>query len=103
MKRRRGRRRLWRISDNGTTFVTDAQIISMAITLFAIAAGSLFNNIRISDLATANNKRFDDVNAGFNRRMDDLRELMHLENARTQDKLDTVLKYLADLDTRVTR
>lgn len=71
--------------------MTDANIISIAITLFAIAAGSLFNNVRISDLAAATNKRFDDM-----------RDLMRAENARTQDKLDTLLKLVGELDTRVT-
>ena len=78
--------------------MSDANIISIAITLFAIAAGSLFNNVRISDLAAATNKRFDDM-----------RDLMRAENAvirseyaRTQDKLDSILKLLGELDTRVT-
>lgn len=100
--------------------MSDANIISIAITLFAIAAGSLFNNVRISDLATATNKRFDDVRdrisdvaGGTNKRFDDMRDLMRSENsrlesvmrtesARTQDKLDAVLKLLGELDTRVT-
>jgi hypothetical protein len=72
--------------------MADANIISIAITLFAIAAGSLFNNVRIPDLATATHARFDDM-----------RDLARAENVRTQDKLDTVLKMLANLDTRVTR
>ena len=72
--------------------MTDANIISIAITFFAIAAGSLFNNVRISDLATATHARFDDM-----------RDLVRAENTRTQDKLDSVLKLLANLDTRVTR
>ncbi len=72
--------------------MNDANIISIAITLCAIAAGSLFNNVRISDLATATHARFDDM-----------RDPIRVENARTQDKLDTVFKMLGDLDTRVTR
>lgn len=78
--------------------MSDANIISIAITLFAIAAGSLFNNVRISDLAAATNKRFDD--------MRDLMQaenaVIRSENARTQDKLDSILKLLGELDTRVT-
>ena len=72
--------------------MNDANIISIGITLFAIAAGSLFNNVRISDLATATHARFDDM-----------RDLVRAENVRTQDKLDTVLKMLGGLNTRVTR
>jgi hypothetical protein len=63
--------------------VTDANIISIAITLFAIAAGSLFNNVRISDLATATNKRFDDM-----------RDLIRSENARLDQKLDRISETL---------
>jgi hypothetical protein len=59
--------------------MTDANIISLAITLFAIAAGSLFNNVRISDLATARNKRFDDM-----------RDLIRSEIARVDQKLDGI-------------
>lgn len=59
--------------------MTEANIISLAITLFAIAAGSLFNNVRISDLATATNKRFDDM-----------RDLIRSEIARVDQKLDRI-------------
>jgi hypothetical protein len=59
--------------------MTDANIISLAITIFAIAAGSLFNNVRISDLATATNKRFDDM-----------RDLIRSEIARVDQKLDRI-------------
>jgi hypothetical protein len=59
--------------------MTDSNVISIAITLFAIAAGSLFNNVRISDLATATNKRFDDM-----------REFIRSENARLDQKLDRI-------------
>ena len=63
--------------------MTDANIISIAITLFAIAAGSLFNNVRISDLATSSNKRFDDM-----------RDFIHSENARLDQKLDRITETL---------
>lgn len=59
--------------------MTDANVISIAITLFAIAAGSLFNNVRISDLATATNERFDDM-----------RDLIRSESARLEQKLDRI-------------
>ena len=63
--------------------MTDANIVSIAITLFAIAAGSLFNNVRISDLATSSNKRFDDM-----------RDFIHSENARLDQKLDRITETL---------
>jgi hypothetical protein len=59
--------------------MTGSNIISLAITLFAIAAGSLFNNVRISDLATATNTRFDDM-----------RDLIRSEIARVDRKLDSI-------------
>jgi hypothetical protein len=37
--------------------MTDANIVSIAITLSAIAAGALFSNVRISDLAVATPRR----------------------------------------------
>jgi hypothetical protein len=66
--------------------MTDANVISIAITLFAIAAGSLFNNVRITDSATASNKRMDDMN----KRMEDMRDFIRSENARLDQKLDRI-------------
>ena len=81
--------------------MTDANVISIAITLFAIAAGSLFNNVRISDLATSTNKRFDDLN----KRLDDQRDFIHSEIARVDQKLDRVPEALSavinDHETRI--
>lgn len=71
--------------------MTDAQIVSIAITVFAIAAGSIFNNLRISDLSSPTGNRFNDM-----------RDLFRAENARTQDKLDAIIRLLGELDTRVT-
>ena len=70
--------------------MTDANVISIAITLFAIAAGSLFNNVRISDLATSTSKLFDDQN----KRFDDLRDLIRSENARLEQKFDRIAETL---------
>jgi len=70
--------------------MTDSNIISLAITLFAIAAGSLFNNARISDLATATNKRFDDM-----------RDLIRSEIARVDQKLDRITDMLNDHEQRI--
>jgi septal ring factor EnvC (AmiA/AmiB activator) len=67
--------------------MTDANVISIAITLFAIAAGSLFNNVRISDTATATNKR-----------IDDMRDFIHSENARLDQKLDRIAETLSMLN-----
>jgi len=64
--------------------MTGANIISMAITLFAIAAGSLFNNVRISYSATATNKR-----------LDDMRDFIRSEIARVDQKLDRITDTLS--------
>lgn len=63
--------------------MTDANVISIALTLFAIAAGSLFNNVRISDLANSVNKRFDDQ-----------RDFIRSENARLEQKFDRIAETL---------
>lgn len=74
--------------------MTDANIISIAITLFAIAAGSLFNNVRISDSTTATNKRFDD-----------LRDLIRSEHSKLDMKLDrieqTLTAIIGDHENRI--
>jgi hypothetical protein len=64
--------------------MSDSNMISIAITLFAIAAGSLFNNLRISDLASAANKRFDDM-----------RDFIRSENTRIDQKLDRIAETLS--------
>ncbi len=66
--------------------MSDANIVSIAITLFAIAAGAIFNNVRISETTTALNRRIDD----FNKRFDDLRDLIRSENSRMEQKLDRI-------------
>jgi hypothetical protein len=53
--------------------MTGADIISIAVAPFAIAAGALFASVHISALSTANNKG----PGRFNRRMDDLKPLNH--------------------------
>ncbi len=41
--------------------MNDTQMISISITVFAILAGSLFNNIRISDLSSKVDTRINDM------------------------------------------
>lgn len=73
--------------------MTDAQIISISITVLAILAGSLFGDV---------NARFNDVN----RRIDDsaavLRAEMSLQFERTNNKIDALLKLVVDTDQRFT-
>ncbi|MGD1070440.1 MAG: hypothetical protein ABSB15_09895 [Bryobacteraceae bacterium] len=76
--------------------MTDAQIIAIAITVLAVLLGSVFNNVRISD-----------VNASLSRRIDDLRDVLRAElradMTKVDAKLDTIITMLGQLDTRVTR
>jgi hypothetical protein len=65
-------------------------MISLAITLFAIAAGSLFNNVRISDSATATNKRFDDM-----------RDLIRSVDRKLDRITDTLGAMLKDHEQRI--
>jgi hypothetical protein len=85
--------------------MTDANMISLAITLFAIAAGSLFNNVRISDSTTATNKRIDDLRDLVKSGNAELRDLFKTENAHLDQKLDrisgTLNTVLADHETRL--
>jgi hypothetical protein len=53
-------------------------------------AGSLFNNVRIFDSATATNKRFDDM-----------RDLIRSEIARVDQKLDRITDTLGDHEQRI--
>jgi hypothetical protein len=64
--------------------MTGANIVPIAITLFAIAAGAIFNNVRISETSAAVNKR-----------IDDMRDLMRSENLRLDQKLDRIADTLA--------
>ena len=85
--------------------MNDAQIISISITVLAIFAGSLYNNARIGDISG----RFSDISNRFadtNRRIDDVaavtRAEITLQFERTNNKIDALLKLVADIDQRVT-
>jgi hypothetical protein len=85
--------------------MTEANVLSIAITLFAIAAGSLFNNVRISDSSNALNKRIDDSNNSIAKRFDDLRDFIRSGNLRTEQKIDriadTLTAMMADHEQRI--
>jgi hypothetical protein len=76
--------------------MTDAQIIAIAITVLAVLAGSVFNNVRISE-----------GNANLSRRIDDLRDVLRAEfrahMTRMDGKLDTLIAMVGHLETRVTK
>jgi hypothetical protein len=63
----------------------------VAVIVGGYLLGMYFQNRRIDDLRDSMNKRFDDVNKRFddvNRRFDDLRDLLHSEVKRLEDRLD---------------
>jgi hypothetical protein len=90
--------------------MTDAQIIAIAITVLAIVSGVLVNNSRIGDM----NSRIGDIHS----RLDDVKETLRAETKAEisalrvemndrfnaiENKLDAILRMLADVDQRVTR
>jgi hypothetical protein len=80
--------------------MNDAQIIAISITVLAVLAGSVFNNLRIGDL-----------NVGLNHRIDDLRDVLRAEllketagiRSLIERNQDALLTELARIDQRVTR
>ena len=76
--------------------MTDAQVIAIAITILAVFAGSVFNNVRIGDVNTSLNRRIDDMR-------DVLRAEMDLRFERMDSKLHTIITMLGQLDTHVTK
>jgi hypothetical protein len=69
--------------------MNDSQILSIAIMVLAVLAGSIYNNVRISDLSHHLGKRIDDV-----------RDLLRAEMAKNHSEM---LHRFADLDTRLNR
>jgi hypothetical protein len=76
--------------------MNDAQIIAISITVLAVLAGSVFNNVRIGDVNTSLNRRIDDMR-------DVLRAEMDLRFERMDSKLDTIITMLGQLESRVTK
>jgi outer membrane murein-binding lipoprotein Lpp len=89
--------------------VTDVQILTLALTLLGIFAASWFNNSRIGDVST----RIGEVSSKIDVRVNDVRDVLrsemkamqaetNLQFERMNNKIDTILKLVADIDTRVT-
>ena len=75
--------------------MSDGQILTIALTMLAIFAGSWFNNSRISDLSNKLDIRITDLR-------DVLRAEMRLESERMIQKIDAVLQQLGSHETRIT-
>ncbi len=82
--------------------MTDLQILTLALTLLGIFAGSWFNSSRIGDL----NKRIDDtrdvLRAEMNLQFERINNKIDSQFERMNNKIDALLKSLADLEGRVT-
>jgi hypothetical protein len=87
--------------------VTDAQIITIAITVLAVLAGTLFSNARIGDLSA----RITDTNNALSARITDLKEVMRAELQKETGELrhliernrEAILTGLSRIGQRVTR
>ena len=94
--------------------MNDAQIIAISITVLAVLAGSVFNNVRIGDVSSSLNRRIDDMKEVLRTQMDlrleriDLRfermdSTINQRFERMDSKLDTIITLLGQLDSRVTK
>jgi hypothetical protein len=112
--------------------MNDAQIIAISITVLAVLAGSVFNNVRIGDVSISLNRRIDDMkevlrtemdlrferidirferidqrfermDSAMNQRFERMDSAMNQRFERMDSKLDTIITMLGQLDTRVTK
>jgi hypothetical protein len=83
--------------------MNDAQIIAISITVLAVLAGSVFNNVRIGDVSTSLNRRIDDMKEVLRAEIDLRFERIDQRFERMDSKLDTIINMLGQLDTRVTK
>ena len=74
--------------------MTDAQMITLAVAILAVFAGTLFNNSRIGDLRSTMDKRFDDAN----RHIDDKFALLSQQMKHMEDNL---MRIAGDHETRL--
>jgi hypothetical protein len=93
---------------------TDAQIIATAITVLAVLAGSVFNNVSIGDLNTSANRHLDDMREVLRAETDSRFEFidsrfqrvdseMNIRFDHMDSKLDTIIAMIGQLDTRLTK
>ena len=78
--------------------MTDAQLVSIAITVLAIFGTTLINNSRISDI----NNRIGDVKEVLRAEMKALEARMENRFDRIDRKLDEFLRIVGDHETRIT-
>jgi len=78
--------------------MSDAQLITIAITVLAILGGTLINNSRIGDV----NLRIGDVKEVLRAEMKALEARMENRFDRIEHKLDEILRIVGDHETRIT-
>lgn len=76
--------------------MNDGQILSIAIMVVAVLGGSIYNNVRISDLG----KRMDDLNHHLGERISDTRDTLRAEMAKNHSEM---LHRFGDLDARLSQ
>ncbi len=81
--------------------MTDAQLISIAVTVLAILGATLVNNSRISDLNGSLNRRIDDTRDVLRAEMQLQRKEIELAFTSINHKLDEILRIPGDHETRI--
>ena len=95
--------------------MTDAQIIAIGITVLAVLAGTLFNNVRISDLNGTVNARLGSVEGRissletrFENRFNSIESRLGSMESRAENrygsidrKLDEILRIVGHHETRI--
>ena len=83
--------------------MTDAQIIAISITVLAILGGVLINNARIGDVKETLRAEMNAHRAEVKAEVSALRVEINDRFNAIENKLDTILRMLADVDQRVTK
>jgi hypothetical protein len=94
--------------------MTDAQMVTLAVAILAVFAGTLFNNSRISDMKSLLSDRLSDTNLRIsdgNRRTDDKIADVHrniddkfaLLSRQMKTMEDNILRLIGDHQTRLQR
>ena len=82
--------------------MTDVQILTLALTLLGIFAASWFNNSRIGDVSNKIDVRVNDMRDVLRAEIRAIQAESNLQFERINNKIDTILKMVADIDQRVT-
>lgn len=82
--------------------MTDLQVLTIALTLLSVLAGTFFNNVRISDLSARLGDVKDALRAEFRADIGELRHEMRTQLGSMDRKLDEILRIVGDHETRIT-